>query len=82
MYFATHGDSMAVKNIMQDFEQSGKVKLSTDMLSAIHEVIAATVSVSDTDIVQAMQLCYSQYNYAVCPHTATAVSYCFNVKQQ
>lgn len=81
LYFATHGDSMAVKNIMQDFEQSGKVKLSTDMLSAIHEVIAATVSVSDTDIVQAMQLCYSQYNYAVCPHTATAVSYCFNVKQ-
>lgn len=82
MYYATHGDSMVVKNVMQDFEQSGKVKLSADILSAIHEVIAATVSVSDTDIVQAMQLCYSQYNYVVCPHTATAVSYSFSVKHR
>ena len=75
-YFATHGDTLAVRNVMQDFEQSGKVTLSADILTAIQEVISESVSVSDTDIVRAMQICHSKYKYVVCPHTATAVSYC------
>ncbi|EFX85833.1 hypothetical protein DAPPUDRAFT_313680 [Daphnia pulex] len=82
LYFATHGDALAVRNVMQDFEQSGKVTLSAEILSAIQEVIVESVSVSDSDIVQAMQLCHSKYNYVICPHTATAVSYCFNVDQR
>jgi threonine synthase len=76
LYFATHGDASAVRNVMKDFEQSGKVTLSADILTAIQEVISESVSVSDTDIVRAMQICHSKYKYVVCPHTATAVSYC------
>jgi threonine synthase len=82
LYFATHGDALAVRNVMEDFEQSGKVTLSAEIVSAIQEVIVESVSVSDSDIVQAMQLCHSKYNYVICPHTATAVSYCFNVEQR
>nr|CAH0099540.1 unnamed protein product [Daphnia galeata] len=81
-YFATHGDTLAVRNVMQDFEQSGKVTLSADILTAMRQVISESVSISDTNIVRAMQICHSKYKYIVCPHTATAVSYCLNVKQR
>jgi threonine synthase len=81
-YFATHGDTLAVRNVMQDFEQSGKVTLSADILTAMRQVISESVSISDTNIVRAMQICHSKYKYVVCPHTATAVSYCLNVKQR
>ncbi|EFX78738.1 hypothetical protein DAPPUDRAFT_245843 [Daphnia pulex] len=73
LYFATHGDALAVRNVMQDLEQSGKVTLSAEILAAIQDVIVESVSMSDSDIVQAMQLCHSKYNYVlVCLATASA----------
>lgn len=82
LYFATRGDGLVVRNVMQELERNGKVTLSPEILAGLKEVITESVSVKDSDIVRAIQLCHSQYKYVICPHTATAVSYFFDEKQR
>lgn len=67
---------------MEDFEESGKVTISAEILAGIQEVIPESVSVGDKEIVRAMQVCYNQYKYVICPHTATAFSYFLNAKER
>lgn len=60
---------------MQELQQEGKVTLSPEILIPLQEVVTQSVSVDDRDIIRTLQFCQSQYQYALCPHTATAVSY-------
>merc|ERR1712071_442992 len=62
---------------MEEFEKCGRTSLPLDMLKALRNAISETISVSDEQIKSAIGRCFRQFNYAVCPHTATAVSYYF-----
>lgn len=67
---------------MEQFERNGKRLLSPDVLAGLQAVISESVSVSDDSIVQAIHRCYKEYDYLVCPHTATAVSYFYDAVQK
>merc|ERR1719468_1405838 len=79
---ATELDTEKVKAIMTDFENSPTgTKLPDDVLGAIHQVVSDTMSFDDAEIEATILKC-SQNNggYLLCPHTAVAVKYFYQMK--
>ena len=78
LYLASGGDSHAVREAMDQFEECGRTVLPAALLDALRSVISDTIAVNDQPITHAIQKCYERYHYVVCPHTATALHYVFN----
>ena len=78
MYLATQGDGCSVRQMMTEYEQRGKMTIRTRVLDALRQVITESVSVDDRLISETMKKCMEQYQYIICPHTATAVAYYFS----
>lgn len=60
---------------MEKYEKTGESTIPNNIQASLREVVLGTISVSDEDIAKTMKQCYNDFNYIVCPHTATAVTY-------
>ena len=85
MLTAADLDTQKIREIMSDFESSpdGKTQIPEDLLQRVHKVIVDTNSFDDDEIESTILKC-SQENggYLLCPHTAVAVKYFYQLKAE
>lgn len=67
---------------MESYEKAGKTELPEEILILLRKVILDSISVNDEDIKLAMQDCYKNFKYVLCPHTATAYSYASDARRR
>ncbi|MBN3290930.1 THNS2 protein, partial [Polypterus senegalus] len=67
-------DNKLIKEMMEEFHSTGKIKLQDSLHSKISKIISSC-SVTDDGIMQTMKRCWKENHYLLCPHTAVAVSY-------
>ncbi|NXY90038.1 THNS2 protein, partial [Alcedo cyanopectus] len=67
-------DSHLIKTLMEQFSVSKSIQLPQDLHSKLSETLCSC-SASDRDIVQAMQHCWEENHYLLCPHSAVAAHY-------
>ncbi|NXW19022.1 THNS2 protein, partial [Circaetus pectoralis] len=67
-------DSCLTKMLMERFSVSKSLKLPEDLHRKLSETLRSC-SASDEDIVRAMQRCWEENRYLLCPHSAVAAHY-------
>ncbi|XP_069652517.1 threonine synthase-like 2 isoform X4 [Haliaeetus albicilla] len=67
-------DSRLTKMLMERFSVSKSLKLPEDLHRKLSETLRSC-SASDEDIVRAMQRCWEENRYLLCPHSAVAAHY-------
>ncbi|KFQ06336.1 Threonine synthase-like 2, partial [Haliaeetus albicilla] len=67
-------DSRLTKMLMERFSVSKSLKLPEDLHRKLSETLRSC-SASDKDIVRAMQRCWEENRYLLCPHSAVAAHY-------
>ncbi|XP_048798489.1 threonine synthase-like 2 isoform X1 [Lagopus muta] len=67
-------DSHLTKTLMEQFTVSKSLKLPESLHRKVSETLRSC-SASDEDIVQAMQRCWEENHYLLCPHSAVAAHY-------
>ncbi|XP_028829754.1 threonine synthase-like 2 [Denticeps clupeoides] len=65
-------DGALVKELMEEFQSSHHLALPETLHKGLSALLSSG-SVSDNGIVEAMQRCWKENQYLVCPHTAVAV---------
>ena len=81
-YLHSKFDVDRVQNLMKEVESNADVTIPSDVLVSIRESIVDFYSVDDEAILETMKKCHQDNSYLVCPHTATAVNYCYNRKMK
>ncbi|XP_062289972.1 threonine synthase-like 2 [Scomber scombrus] len=70
-------DSTAVKNMMEEFQNSHKHSLPENHHKLLSHVLS-TGTVNDEGILDTMKRCWEENQYVLCPHTAVAVWHHYN----
>ncbi|XP_038608843.1 threonine synthase-like 2 isoform X1 [Tachyglossus aculeatus] len=73
-WLLSDSDSTLINAMMEKFDKTKRVKLP----EVLHREISGTISscsVSDEEIIRAMQRCWEENRYLLCPHSAVAVFY-------
>ncbi|XP_040054482.2 threonine synthase-like 2 isoform X1 [Gasterosteus aculeatus] len=65
-------DGAAVKNMMEEFQQSHRHSLPENQRRLLSHVLS-TGTVTDEGILETMRRCWEENQYVLCPHTAVAV---------
>ncbi|XP_068259482.1 threonine synthase-like 2 isoform X2 [Nyctibius grandis] len=74
LWLFSGSDSRLMKTLMERFSVSKSLKLPEDLHRKLSETLRSC-SASDEDIVQAMQRCWEENHYLLCPHSAVAAHY-------
>ncbi|XP_052538997.1 threonine synthase-like 2 isoform X2 [Tympanuchus pallidicinctus] len=74
LWLLSGSDSHLTKTLMEQFTVSKSLKLPEDLHRKVSETLRSC-SASDEDIVQAMQRCWEENHYLLCPHSAVAAHY-------
>ncbi|CAG0879068.1 unnamed protein product [Darwinula stevensoni] len=69
------GDGGLVQDVMGAFESQGKTVIPPHVHASLKDVIPESYSASDKEILKTMKRCWDENSYAICPHTATGVSF-------
>ncbi|XP_009880859.1 PREDICTED: threonine synthase-like 2 [Charadrius vociferus] len=74
LWLLSGSDSSLMKTLMEQFSMSKSLKLPEDLHRKLSKTLRSC-SASDEDIVQAMQRCWEENRYLLCPHSAVAAHY-------
>ncbi|XP_046796603.1 threonine synthase-like 2 isoform X6 [Gallus gallus] len=74
LWLLSGSDSHLTKTLMEQFTVSKSLKLPEGLHRKVSETLRSC-SASDEDIVQAMQRCWEENHYLLCPHSAVAAHY-------
>ncbi|XP_021251633.1 threonine synthase-like 2 isoform X2 [Numida meleagris] len=74
LWLLSGSDSHLTKTLMEQFTVSKRLKLPEDLHRKVSETLRSC-SASDEDIMQAMQRCWEENHYLLCPHSAVAAHY-------
>ncbi|XP_042727559.1 threonine synthase-like 2 isoform X3 [Lagopus leucura] len=74
LWLLSGSDSHLTKTLMEQFTVSKSLKLPESLHRKVSETLRSC-SASDEDIVQAMQRCWEENHYLLCPHSAVAAHY-------
>ncbi|XP_063192034.1 threonine synthase-like 2 isoform X2 [Chroicocephalus ridibundus] len=74
LWLLSGSDSSLMKALMERFSVSKSLKLPEDLHRKLSETLRSC-SASDEDIVRAMQRCWEENRYLLCPHSAVAAHY-------
>ncbi|KAM6266507.1 threonine synthase-like 2 isoform 2-T2 [Spheniscus humboldti] len=74
LWLLSGSDSHLTKTLMERFSVSKSLKLPEDLHRKLSETLHSC-SASDEDIVRAMQRCWKENCYPLCPHSAVAAHY-------
>ncbi|KFW01254.1 Threonine synthase-like 2, partial [Eurypyga helias] len=74
LWLLSGSDSHLTKTLMEQFSSSKSLKLPEDLHRKLSETLRSC-SASDEDIVRAMQRCWEENRYLLCPHSAVAAHY-------
>lgn len=74
LWLLSGSDSHLTKTLMEQFTVSKSLKLPKGLHRKVSETLRSC-SASDEDIVQAMQRCWEENHYLLCPHSAVAAHY-------
>lgn len=77
LYLFSDGDGKMVTEFMRQFERDGSAVVPADVLAQMRLVISSHV-VDNDHIVKAIQRCWHESKYLLCPHTAVAASYVYS----
>ncbi|XP_075608886.1 threonine synthase-like 2 isoform X2 [Balearica regulorum gibbericeps] len=74
LWLLSGSDSRLTKTLMERFSVLKSLKLPEDLHRKLSETLRSC-SASDEDIVRAMQRCWEENRYLLCPHSAVAAHY-------
>uniref|UniRef100_A0A8B9FIH8 Threonine synthase-like 2 n=1 Tax=Amazona collaria TaxID=241587 RepID=A0A8B9FIH8_9PSIT len=74
LWLLSGSDSRLIKTLMEQFSASKSLKLPEDLHRKLSETLRSC-SASDEDILRAMQRCWEENHYLLCPHSAVAAHY-------
>ncbi|KFQ17797.1 Threonine synthase-like 2, partial [Merops nubicus] len=74
LWLLSGSDSQLVRTLMERFSASKSLQLPEDLHRKLSETLGSC-SASDEDIVGAIQRCWEQNRYLLCPHSAVAAHY-------
>ncbi|NXF65005.1 THNS2 protein, partial [Ciccaba nigrolineata] len=74
LWLLSGSDSRLMKTLMERFSVSKSLKLPEDLHKKLSETLRSC-SASDEDIMGAMQRCWEENCYLLCPHSAVAAHY-------
>ncbi|XP_071609298.1 threonine synthase-like 2 isoform X2 [Heliangelus exortis] len=74
LWLLSGSDSCLMKTLMERFRASKSLKLPEDLHRKLSQTLRSC-SASDEDIVRAMQHCWEENHYLLCPHSAVAAHY-------
>ncbi|NXV74479.1 THNS2 protein, partial [Atlantisia rogersi] len=74
LWLLSGSDSCLMKTLMERFSEVKSLKLPEDLHRKLSETLRSC-SASDEDIVHAMQRCWEENGYLLCPHSAVAAHY-------
>ncbi|NWH73117.1 THNS2 protein, partial [Piaya cayana] len=74
LWLLSGSDSQLIKTLMERFSVSKNLKLPEDLHRKLSETLHSC-SASDEDIMRAMQRCWEENHYLLCPHSAVAAHY-------
>ncbi|KAM9378019.1 threonine synthase-like 2 [Phaethornis superciliosus] len=74
LWLLSGSDSCLMKTLMEQFRASKSLKLPKDLHRKLSQTLQSC-SASDEDIVRAMQHCWEENHYLLCPHSAVAAHY-------
>ncbi|XP_009701644.1 PREDICTED: threonine synthase-like 2 [Cariama cristata] len=74
LWLLSGSDSCLMKTLMERFSVLKSLKLPEDLHRKLSETLRSC-SASDEDIVRAMQRCWEENHYLLCPHSAVAAHY-------
>ncbi|XP_064304958.1 threonine synthase-like 2 isoform X2 [Phalacrocorax carbo] len=74
LWLLSGSNSRLTKKLMEQFSVSKSLKLPEDLHRKLSETLRSC-SASDKDIVRAMQRCWEENRYLLCPHSAVAAHY-------
>ncbi|XP_027647474.2 threonine synthase-like 2 isoform X2 [Falco biarmicus] len=74
LWLLSGSDSHLIKTLMERFSASKSLTLPEDLHRKLSETLHSC-SASDEDIVRAMQRCWEENHYLLCPHSAVAAHY-------
>ncbi|NXU56039.1 THNS2 protein, partial [Turnix velox] len=74
LWLLSGSDSSRVKKLMEQFSASKSLQLPEDLHRKLYETLRSC-SASDEDITLAMQRCWEENHYLLCPHSAVAAHY-------
>ncbi|XP_078483167.1 threonine synthase-like 2 [Ciona intestinalis] len=75
LWLLSGNDGDVISKIMKEFRTSGSATLPADLMGKVKSTLRSA-SASDDVIINAIQRCWKENEYHICPHTATAVA-CF-----
>lgn len=74
-YLAADRHVQAVQEVMDAFEKNQNTQVKSQILSELQKVIPESTSVTNSNILIAMNECFKTYGYTICPHTAVGYKY-------
>ncbi|KAM6346001.1 threonine synthase-like 2 [Podargus strigoides] len=74
LWLLSGSNSRLMKTLMERFSVSKSLKLPEDLHRKLSETLRSC-SASDEDIMRAMQRCWEENHYLLCPHSAVAAHY-------
>ncbi|CAG0879070.1 unnamed protein product [Darwinula stevensoni] len=74
-YMFCDGDGDLVQDMMESFGSHGKSVIPSHVYASMKKVIPESYSANDEEILKTMKRCWDENSYAICPHTATGVSF-------
>lgn len=74
-YIFSGGDSDLVTRLMEEFDKHGSVEVPENLSQKISKVVVDTFVATDTVVKETMKQVWEYNFYLVCPHTAIAVAY-------
>ncbi|XP_054680231.1 threonine synthase-like 2 isoform X1 [Grus americana] len=74
LWLLSGSDNRLTKTLMEQFSVLKSLKLPEDLHRKLSETLRSC-SASDEDIVRAMQRCWEENRYLLCPHSAVAAHY-------
>jgi len=80
LYFKSGCDSNITRQCMEKFESDGQLSIPDDILLQMKTCLRSH-KVTDKEILETIAWCWKKYDYAICPHTATAVHYYLQRKE-
>nr|XP_032806179.1 threonine synthase-like 2 isoform X2 [Petromyzon marinus] len=72
-HLCSDADTALVRDVMTRFYESGQANLPATLQSKMREALSSS-ALSDADISGAMQRCWQENAYLLCPHSAVAVA--------
>uniref|UniRef100_H2YG53 Threonine synthase-like 2 n=1 Tax=Ciona savignyi TaxID=51511 RepID=H2YG53_CIOSA len=74
------GNGQLIRELMEKFIETGHANLPADLHTKLVKTVETSVA-SESAIIEAIQRCWKESNYPICPHTATAVAHYYGLTE-